>query len=98
MDSPRSASIIARDKSIPALMPADVQMEPSFTKMQSGSKRTRGNFRAKSAARLQRGVARLPSGKPAPAKREEPEQPLVVPRAWPEQCRMNRRVLPQETP
>ncbi len=44
-----------------AVMPAEVQRRPAFTKMRSGCSCTRGNRRMKSVARLQWVVARFPS-------------------------------------
>jgi hypothetical protein len=53
---------------MPAVMPAELQILPSLMNMRSESSRTFGNFRAKSALRLQWVVAHLPSSKPAAAK------------------------------
>ena len=69
---------MASARSMPAVMPAEVHTGPSRTKMRSGSSRTRGKRRAKSAVRFQWVVARRPSSRPAAASTKAPEQTLAV--------------------
>ena len=76
--SPRSSAIRASARSMPAVMPAEVQTGPSRTKMRSGSSRTFGKRRAKSAVRDQWVVARRPSSRPAAARTKAPEQTLAT--------------------
>ena len=67
--------------SMPAVIPAEVQIWPSLMKIRSASSRTPGNRRAKSLLRDQWVVARRPSSRPAAAKRKAPEQTLATRRA-----------------
>jgi len=97
MASPKSSSIKASDRSMPAVIPADVQMQPSLMKMRSGSKCTRGNLREKSPLQLQCVVARFPSRIPAAASKYAPEHTLPVRRALVAHDWMNRRILGQQS-
>ena len=61
---PRSLSSNARTRSIPAVIPADVQIGPSLMKIRSSSTRTSGNRDRKSSAWAQCIVARRPVEEP----------------------------------
>ena len=69
--SPRSSSIRASARSMPAVMPAEVQTSPSRTKMRSGSSRTFGIAPGEVVACGSSGWWRAgrPAGRPRPARR-----------------------------
>ena len=67
--APRSCSTMARARSIPAVIPAEVHTGPSMIKMRSSSTFTFGNRACSSRARFQCVVARRPSSRPASARR-----------------------------
>ena len=67
---------------MPAVVPADVQISPSRTKMRSGSSVTCGYRRRQWSVLFQCVVARRPSSRPASARRKVPEQTLVMRRAF----------------
>jgi len=69
---PRSTSIIASAKSIPAVTPADVQMPPSSIWIASPSTSTAERNRFSASTSLQWVVARRPSRAPAAAKKNVP--------------------------
>ena len=71
---PRSASIIASARSIPAVTPAEVQTPRSSTWMASPSTSTAGRNRFRASTSLQCVVARRPSSAPAAARKNVPLQ------------------------
>src|SRR6266702_2428821 len=73
-----SSSISANAKSIPAVIPAEVQTHPSLMKILSGLTTTFGNSACNRGAYRQCVVARLPSRSPAAASSNAPVQILAT--------------------
>ena len=79
--APWSRSTIAKARSIAAVIPADVQTEPSTIKMRSSSTATSGKRLFSSWAKAQCVVARRPSRTPASANMNAPVQGAASRRA-----------------
>src|SRR5262249_17936096 len=86
---PRSFSIIASARSIPAVIPAEVHTGPSMMKMRSSSTFTFGNRDCSSRARFQCVLARRPSSRPASARMNAPVQIAATRRHRPKARRTN---------
>ena len=79
--SPTSSLIIARARSMPAVIPAEVQIEPSRIKIRSGEISKAGYLFFKSWAKRQCVVTFRPSSRPVSASKYAPVQMLATRRA-----------------